>query len=137
MASELGGMATTTTDRRSLRFGLELKCGHRVRGRESGFVSGSLSDVSRLGCCLRTIVAAGEVDDAIELQLVTPENGSAEIVGKVVWNRKVADGWELGLEFREIDPAVKWDIIDPAYRVWHDRMVTRDAPPQAGDRPAG
>jgi hypothetical protein len=127
----------TTTDRRSPRFDLALPCGYRVRGHEGGFVSGSLSDVSRQGSCLHTMAAVGDVNDTIELRLVAPEQGAAEIVGEVMWKRKVADGWELGLEFREIDPAVKWGIIDAAYQAWHDRVATCESPLAGESHPRG
>lgn len=126
----------TTTDRRSPRFDLELNSVYRVRGGEGEFVSGALGDISRHGCCLRTSSAAGDVNDIVELRLVAPEYGSAEIVCEVVWRRNVANGMELGLEFREIDPALKTDIIDAAYRASHAPTATPHVPPQSGAGPS-
>jgi len=87
-------------------------------------VAGIIRDVSRQGCCIEASDDVGAVSEWIEIHFETLPGASAgEIVGEVVQRQKTPLGWTLGVAFREADPAVKWELLDRAYRHWQDRIV--------------
>lgn len=121
-------------DRRSIRYPLGMHCSFRRHEAVTEAVAGTVRDVSRQGCCLETEADVGRPPEAIEI-LLPAASGTAPgfVVGQVVQRQRTADGWRLGVEFRAADPAVKWELLDAAYRQWQaaatspSRSVPADA----------
>lgn len=111
-------------ERRSIRYPLGMACVYRLQGIVMEPVSGIIRDVSRHGCCLETTDEVGGLDEMIEIHFNTPP-GAPEglIAGLVVQRQKTPLGGTLGVAFRAADPAVKWELLDAAYRGWQDRLA--------------
>lgn len=112
-------------DRRSIRYPLGMACTYRLQDGLLPPAAGTIRDVSRHGCCLETAEDLGDLDEMIEIHFKTPP-GAPEglIAGVVVQRQKTPLGWTLGVAFRAADPAVKWELLDAAYRRWQDRLAT-------------
>lgn len=105
--------------RRSNRFSLELPCGIRTAGSAAAFHAAMIGDISRQGCSVVTEFAADGIGQQVEISCSLAGGDDSEcIVGDVIRRERIALGWRLGIEFQRIDPAIKWDMIDAAYRRW-------------------
>ena len=120
-------------DRRSIRYPLGMHCSFRRHESVTEAVAGTVRDVSRQGCCLETEADVGRPPEAIEI-LFPASSGTTQgiVVGDVVQRQRTADGWKLGVEFRAADPAVKWELLDVAYRRWQV-AVTSPSRSEAAD----
>lgn len=111
-------------ERRSIRYPLGMKCVYRLHEALMEPAAAVITDVSRQGCRLETTTDLGEPEDTIEIHFQTPFGGPTGIVqGTVIQRQKTPLGWHLGVEFREADPAVKWELLDAAYRRWRDSLA--------------
>lgn len=116
-------------ERRSIRYLLGMRCAYRLHGVVAMPASGTIRDVARQGCCLETTTALGKPKDVIEIHFDTPGGVRAGlIVGTVVQRRKTPLGWTLGVAFEDVNPEVKWELLDTAYHRWLSRMTS---PPDA------
>ena len=105
--------------RRSNRFSLDLPCGIRTAGSTTAFHEAVISDISRQGCSVCTASPAEGIGQQVEISCpIADTSDSACIVGDVIRRERTPAGWRLGIEFQRIDPAMKWDMIDAAYRRW-------------------
>lgn len=122
-------------ERRSIRYPLGMRCTYRLHGVVEMPASGMIRDVARHGCCLETDTALGEPRDVIEIHFGTPDDPRAGmLVGTVVQRKKTALGWTLGVAFDDQSPAVKWQLLDAAYRRWLVSMTSSsDAEPAGGE----
>jgi len=113
--------------RRSIRHPLGMACVYRTHGVVIEPAAATISDVSRQGCCLQTSEPMGDVDDVLEIHFNTPAGAPRGIVfGRVVQRRTTPFGWAIGLVFQDVDPAVKWELLDAAYQHWKGRLATSD-----------
>jgi hypothetical protein len=111
-------------ERRSIRYPLGMRCVYRLREAVMEPVSAVISDVSRQGCRLETDTGLGGQGEEVEIHFQTPYGGPrGQISGLVIQRQKTPLGWILGVEFREADPAVKWELLDAAYRRWRDSLA--------------
>lgn len=105
--------------RRSNRFSLGLPCRFREHGTGNDFRAAVIGDISRQGCSLLADEPATTIGAEIEIFCaIAGVDDSGPIIGAVVRRERTGTGWHLGVEFQSIDPAVKWDMIDAAYRKW-------------------
>lgn len=112
-------------ERRSIRYPLAMKCVYRRKTAGAEPVAGTIRDVSRHGCCLETADEVGDLAETLEIHFTTPPGGpQGTICGVVVQRQKTPLGWILGVAFRDPDPAVKWELLDAAYRRWQDWLTT-------------
>ncbi len=119
-------------DRRSIRYPLGLRCAFRLHEIVMEPAAGTIRDVSRQGCSLETGDDLGKPAEIVEIHFATPPGAPVGIVvGEVVQRQKTPLGWTLGIAFRNADPAVKWELLDMAYRHWQDRLAS-----PAGDEAA-
>jgi len=106
-------------ERRSIRYPLGMRCAYRLHDAVMVPAAGTIRDVSRQGCCLETTDELGKPDDVIEIHFDAPGDGYAGvIVGTVVQRTKTPLGWTLGVAFQDVNPEVKWDLLDAAYHRW-------------------
>jgi hypothetical protein len=117
-------------ERRSIRYSLGMECVFRLHDVAMEPVVATMRDVSRQGCCLETGADVGRPEEAVEIHFETPTGPRAGmIVGAVVQRQQTPDGWSLGIAFTNPDPAVKWELLDAAYRRWQAGL----APPPGVD----
>ncbi len=115
----------TADDRRSIRYPLGIRCVFRLHNEVMEPVSGIIRDVSRQGCCIEASDDLGRPEERLEIRFETPPGAPAGVlVGEVVQRQKTPLGWTLGVAFRDADPAVKWELLDMAYRHWQDRVAS-------------
>lgn len=117
-------------ERRSIRYPLGMACVFGPHGGAAEPVAATMRDVSRQGCCLETDADVGQPEEGVEIRFDTPIGPrSGMIVGTVVQRQQTPSGWSLGVAFTSPDPAVKWELLDAAYRRWQAGL----APPAGGD----
>jgi hypothetical protein len=112
-------------DRRSIRYPLGLRCVFRLHEVVMEPSTGIIRDVSRQGCCIEAGDDVGRPADRLEIHFETPPGAPAGvIVGEVMQRQKTPLGWTLGVAFRNADPAVKWELLDIAYRHWQAHLAS-------------
>lgn len=115
----------TGDDRRSIRYPLGLRCVFRLHGVVMEPASGIVRNVSRQGCCIEARDDLGQPTERLEIHFESPPGAPPGVItGDVVQRQKAPLGWTLGVVFRDADPAVKWELLDLAYRHWQDRLGT-------------
>lgn len=115
-------------DRRSIRYPLGIRCVFRMHGVVMEPASGVVRDVSRQGCCIEASDDLGQPAERLEIHFETPPGAPAGLItGDVVQRQKTPLGWTLGVAFRDADPALKWELLDMAYRHWHGRLGSTSA----------
>lgn len=120
--------------RRSIRYPLGIRCVFRLHGVVMEPASGIIRDVSRQGCCIEASDDVGKPAERLEIHFQTPPGAPAGvIVGEVVQRQKTPLGWTLGVAFQDADPAVKWELLDVAYRHWQDRVGSTGAAGEPSD----
>lgn len=123
----------TADDRRSIRYPLGIRCVFRLQGVVMEPASGTIRDVSRQGCCIEASDDVGKPAERLEIHFETPPGAPVGVIaGEVMQRQKTPLGWTLGVAFRDADPAVKWELLDMAYRHWQDRLGS----PAAAEEPA-
>lgn len=122
----------TSDDRRSIRYPLGLRCVFRLHGVVMEPASGIVRNVSRQGCCIEATADLGKPEERLDIHFESPPGTPAGVIrGDVVQRQKTSLGWTLGVAFRDADPAVKWELLDMAYRHWQDRLGTTAAAKEA------
>ncbi|GEM_PF-2676965 len=110
-------------ERRSIRYPIGMRCVYRLHKTVTEPVSAMITNVSRQGCGLETEDPLGEPRDVLEIHFSAPGGGpSGLIIGEVVQRTKNSMGWALGVAFLDVDPAVKWTLLDSAYRRWEEGL---------------
>jgi hypothetical protein len=95
--------------------------------------SGIIRDVSRQGCRIEANDDVGKPAERLEIHFETPPGAPAGVIaGEVVQRQQTPLGWALGVAFQDADPAVKWELLDMAYRHWQDRLES----PAVAEEPA-
>ncbi|MFN7813696.1 MAG: PilZ domain-containing protein [Planctomycetia bacterium] len=109
----------STNQRRSNRFSLGLPCRFRGHRPNDDFRSAMIGDISRQGCSLLAAEPGPTIGARIEIFCsIAGADDSGPIIGDVVRREQTGTGCHPGIEFQSIDTAVKWDMIDSAYRRW-------------------
>jgi len=120
-------------ERRSIRYPLGMRCTYRLHGLVAMPASGTIRDVARQGCSLETTADLGDAQDVIEIHFDVPGGSRAgSIVGTVVQRRKTPLGWTLGVAFDDVNPEVKWELLDAAYQRWLARTSPSTVEPASG-----
>lgn len=126
---------TIKDERRSIRYPLGMACVVGPHGGAADPVAATMRDVSRQGCCLETAADVGRPEEMVEIRFETPAGPRAgAVLGTVVQRQQTGGGWSLGIAFASPDPAVKWELLDAAYRRWQSGLAQPaglDAPPES------
>lgn len=85
----------------------------------SSAVTGITKNVSRSGICFESTAFDRPLNERMELRVKLPgQDTFVSLSGNVAWTKQVADRYQVGLEFQEIDKAAKVEILDYAYDRW-------------------
>ncbi len=105
-----------TEQRKFLRFPVNLKI--EVKKENKNF-PGFLKDFSREGICCFFEEFDFNKGDILELKVQRPNKDIfIPAIGKIRWKKRVDNGWEVGMEFKDIPPPIKGEILEFAYFRW-------------------
>jgi hypothetical protein len=109
--------------RRYPRFDALLNAEFKTARSVGDYAAGMVKDFSRNGCRIAAKGIDAACNTPVEIKLQMPgQECFVAIWGDVLWVRDIDGAAQAGIEFKSIDPSVKWEILEYAYDFWHQKQ---------------
>jgi c-di-GMP-binding flagellar brake protein YcgR len=116
-------MKSVEERRRYPRFEAPLSAEFKTARSVGDYALGMVRDFSRNGCRLIAKGIDANRNTPVEIKLQMPDQDCfVSIWGDVLWVKDIEGSAQAGVEFKSIDPGVKWEVLEYAYDRWRQKQ---------------